>query len=78
VFQPLEAYLIIGPAIWARRNGSIAWEVAVSVPVGEAILARAYDKRRDRSTFCINGLNYGNPFSVSSGLISVFRVFLYL
>jgi hypothetical protein len=65
VLQPLGTDLVIGPAILGRRNSLIAREVAFSVPVGVVILARTYDERRDRSTFRIDGLNYGNLFSVS-------------
>ena len=64
VLQPLQTQLIIGPAIGRRCNGPIVREVAVSVLVSEVILARTYDKRRDRSAFRIDGLNDGNPFPV--------------
>ena len=65
MLEPLETGLVIGPAILGRQNSPIAREVGFSVPVGEAILARADDERRDRPAFRIDRLNNCNPFPVS-------------
>ena len=65
VFNPVQAYLVIGPPIRSCLNSPVIWNTALSIPISEVIEALNEQKRGYIKTIATNTGNRGRPFPVA-------------